>query len=76
MKISELRALDSTDLLDKLEEFREELFKQRLNWHAGSLEDPNTLKRLRHDIARMLTVLRERELAAEIVRLEGEKNDQ
>lgn len=76
MKISELRALESAELVDKLEEFREELFKQRLNWHAGSLEDPNTLKRIRHDIARVLTVLRERELAAEIVRLEGEQHDQ
>ena len=43
---------------------REELFKLRISWQTGSLEDPNQMRVARKDLARMLTVARERELAA------------
>lgn len=75
MKAAELRQMETAELLNALEDKREELFKLRLNWSAGSLENPNQIKIARHEIARMLTVLRERELAAELVQQEEEEKD-
>ncbi len=75
MSTEELRLLESVELLQKLEEKREELFKLRLNWSAGSLENPNQMRQARKEIARMLTVLRERELALELVENEEAKGD-
>jgi large subunit ribosomal protein L29 len=75
MKAAELRQMETAELLNALEDKREELFKLRLNWSAGALENPNQIKIVRHDIARMLTVLRERELAAELVQQEEEEKD-
>ena len=67
MKISEIREMESTALLESIESKREELFRLRLNWHNNTLEDPNQMTTVRKDIARMLTILRERELAASYV---------
>ena len=72
MKVAELREMDTPTLIEKVEGLREELFKLRLQWHANTLENPNTMRVVRKDIARMLTVLRERELAAALI--EGEPN--
>jgi large subunit ribosomal protein L29 len=72
MKIAEIRELDSPALVEQIEAKREELFKLRLNWHNNTLEDPNQMTVVRKDIARMLTVLRERELAASYIG--GESN--
>ncbi len=73
MKITEIRELETQALLDQIEAKREELFKLRISWRTGSLEDPNQMRAVRKDIARMLTVLRERQLAAELV--EGDQGD-
>jgi len=70
MKVAELRELDIQALTEKVEGLREELFRMRLQWHANTLENPNLMRAVRKDIARTLTVLRERELAHELV--EGE----
>ena len=72
MKISEVRELENATLLEQIESKREELFKLRISWQTGSLEDPNQVRAVRKDLARMLTVARERELAAELVG--GEEN--
>jgi large subunit ribosomal protein L29 len=71
MKISEIRELDNAALLETIESKREELFRLRLNWHNNTLEDPNQMTTVRRDIARMLTILRERELAASYIGGEG-----
>lgn len=67
MKISEIREMENTALLEGIESKREELFRLRLNWHNNTLEDSNQMTTVRKDIARMLTILRERELAASFV---------
>jgi large subunit ribosomal protein L29 len=67
MRTAELRQMDTQELVTLLESRREELFKLRLNWHAGSLENPNQMRVVRKDIARLLTILREREIAREIL---------
>lgn len=65
MRASELRELTIEELRLRLRETRRELFNLRQQWYAGSLEDSNRIKAVRRDIARILTVLRERELALE-----------
>jgi large subunit ribosomal protein L29 len=63
MKASELRELSDAELVEKLEEFKEELFNLRFQNVTGQLDNPRRLKQVRHDIARVLTVQRERELS-------------
>ncbi len=65
MRASEIREITSEELATRLQETRRELFNLRQQWYAGSLQDHNRLRAVRKDIARILTVLRERELAAE-----------
>lgn len=70
MKIVDIRELENEQLVDQLEASREELWKLRLAWHANTLENPNAMRLVRKDIARVLTVMRERQLAAELVQEE------
>ncbi len=62
----ELRELTTEELQVRLQQFRREVFNLRQQWYAGSLEDHNRIRAVRKDIARILTILRERELAAEM----------
>jgi large subunit ribosomal protein L29 len=66
MLISEMRALSTSELESKLDDAREELFKLRFQFKTGQLNDYSRLKATRRTIARFMTVLRERELAAEL----------
>ena len=59
---AELRALSADDLADKLREAKEELFNLRFQNATGQLENNARLRTVRRDIARIYTVLREREL--------------
>ncbi len=70
MKAREIRELETPALQEQLESKRQELFNLRIKWSTGSLEDPTQIKKARKDIARILTILRERELAAEQVERE------
>lgn len=65
MHVNEVRNMTSAELRTRLQESRRELFNLRQQWYAGSLQDHNRMRAVRKDIARILTVLRERELAAE-----------
>ncbi len=60
MKASELRELSDTELVEKLGQFKEELFNLRFQMITGQLDNPTRLKQVRHSIARVLTVQRER----------------
>jgi large subunit ribosomal protein L29 len=64
MQASELRNLDVNEIQSKLDSTYQELFNLRFQWSSGQLEDHNRLTALRRDIARLKTILRERELAA------------
>ena len=64
MQASELRTLDVNEITAKIDAAYQELFNLRFQWASGQLEDHNRMTVLRRDIARMKTVLRERELAA------------
>ena len=59
-----LTDLGDTDLIERLSESKEELFNLRFQFATGQLDNPAHLKQVRRDIARMLTELRAREIAA------------
>ena len=65
MTNEELRKLSSADLLKKIEESKEELFNLRFNQAKGNLEKPSRIRELRKLVARIKTVLREREIKEE-----------
>ena len=62
MKINELRELSDEELKNKISECKAELFNLRFSQATGSLEQPSRIKALRQAVARMKTILREREL--------------
>lgn len=62
MKIKELRELSNKDLEGKIIEAKKELFSLRMKQSTGTLEKPHKINELRKDVARMKTILREREL--------------
>jgi large subunit ribosomal protein L29 len=63
VKASELRALDDAKLRAKLSEYKVELFNLRFQKATGKLTNTARPKQVKKDIARILTILRERELA-------------
>lgn len=66
MDVRELRKMSDEQLLDELEDLKEAQFKLRLQASSGQLENENVLRYTRRDIARVKTVMRERQLAAEM----------
>ena len=62
MKIKEITELADKDLREKLEQAEEALKNTKLNHQVSPLENPSLIKGARRDIARMKTVLRQREL--------------
>lgn len=63
MKASELRGMVSAELATKLDESYQELFNLRFQRATGKLTNTARVGQVRKDIARMKTILRERELA-------------
>ena len=63
MKVNEIRELSTEEINKKLVETKEELFNLRFQQATGNLEKPSRIKDLRHTVARLKTVLRERELS-------------
>lgn len=64
MKINEVRDIPTSELQDKLYALKEQLFELRRKKAVGVLEHGEEIARVRKDIARVLMVLRERELQA------------
>ena len=62
MEIKELRKLSNEELVKKIRTTKEELFTKRMQHANGTLEKPVELKVLRRDVAKMKTILKEREL--------------
>jgi large subunit ribosomal protein L29 len=65
-KGAELRDLTDDQLVDRAESAKEELFNLRFQLATGQLDDSSRIKKVRHDIARIATVMREREIEAEL----------
>jgi large subunit ribosomal protein L29 len=65
MKAAEIRALSVQEVQSELETARQNLFNLRFQWATAQIRDHNLIKAARRDVARLETVLRERELAGE-----------
>jgi len=70
MRARELRQYDDEELKTKLKELREELFRLRLQHSTGQLENVKRISAVKKDIARILTILKEREIGKD-----GKKRD-
>jgi len=62
MKAKEMRNLSGSELEQKLAELKEELFNLRFQLATGQLDNPMRIRDVRRDIARVKTIIREREL--------------
>ena len=61
MKVDELRILEADELGIRLRTARRELYELRFKHAVGQLENSSQISKVRHDIARIMTVLRERD---------------
>ena len=61
MEIKEIRNLSTEEIMKKIESNKEELFNLRFSQATGNLEKPSRIRELRKEVARMKTIIRERE---------------
>lgn len=66
MNVKELRKKEEKELLKLLDEKRKELVKHRLDRKVGSLMNGSEITKMRREVARILTVLKEKEVLGEI----------
>ncbi|MBM7550336.1 50S ribosomal protein L29 [Peptoniphilus gorbachii] len=62
MKANEIRKMSSEDLNNKVNELKNELFNLRFRLATGQLDNPSSIKSVKRDIAKVKTIIREREL--------------
>lgn len=72
MKPDDIRKMDPEERLKKLAELRLELIKLRMQSRIGTLSNTARIRNIRRDIARILTIMREEELAQKTVLEEEE----
>jgi large subunit ribosomal protein L29 len=63
MKAEEIREWENSEIQARLEELKQELFRLKFKSATQQLENPRLIHNIRRDIARLNTILRERELA-------------
>jgi large subunit ribosomal protein L29 len=66
MKAEEIREWDNVEIEARLKELEEEQFRLRFRKATMEIENPKMIQNVRRDIARLHTILRERELAGEV----------
>ena len=69
MNAKELRAMSTEDLNKKLGELKEELFNLRFQLAINQLDKPHKITEVKHDIARVMTVLREKNASWEVMKM-------
>jgi large subunit ribosomal protein L29 len=72
MNAQEIREMTDDAILDAIEDQKLAIFNLRFQRATGQLEDTNAIRKIRRDIARLKTILRERHLAAQAVNEEGQ----
>jgi len=75
-KAAELRELPDEELVERIESSKEELFNLRFQLATGQLDNTARLRELRHDVARLATVLREREIERELDAIAAEQAEE
>jgi large subunit ribosomal protein L29 len=71
MQAFEIRTKTTEELREQLDDAYRQLFVMRRDQASGRLADANQLRTVKRDIARIKTILRERELGAELIEIEG-----
>ena len=74
--VQELRDLADEELIERLESDKEELFNLRFQLATGQIDNPMRIKQVRHEIARILTIVREREIENEAAEFAAASNRQ
>ncbi len=73
MKAKELRKLSLEDLLKKEEELRREILNLRFKKQIEGLKDKMAIRKARRDLARVLTIIREKQMEEQKKQMEGQK---
>jgi large subunit ribosomal protein L29 len=60
------------EIVEALDNAKQEMFNLRFQWASGQLEDYTRIRQIKKDIARLLTIQRERELAAQVIQEESD----
>lgn len=68
---TDIRAMTDGEILKAIDDAKQELFNLRFQWESGQLEDYTRIRQLKRDVARYLTIQRERQLAAELIQEEA-----
>jgi len=63
MKVKDIRELSTEEISKKILDMKEELFNLRFQQATGNLEKPSRLRELRKTVAKMKTILKEREMS-------------
>lgn len=69
-KTAEIRQMTDGELHQAIDDAKEELFNLRFQWEIGQLEDYTRVRQVKKQVARLMTIRRERQLAAELVQEE------
>lgn len=71
---ADIRNMSESEIQHALNEAKAEQFNLRFQMEVGQLSNPRRMREVRRDVARYKTVLRERQLAAELVQQEEKRN--
>ena len=69
----EIRRMTDAEIIQGIDDAKKEMFNLRIQWEIGQLEDYTRIRVLKKEVARLKTIQRERELAAELVREESDE---
>jgi large subunit ribosomal protein L29 len=75
-KAAELREMPDDELYARIDGAKEELFNLRFQLATGQLDNTARLRDLRHEVARIATVLREREIQSELEEIEAARREE
>jgi large subunit ribosomal protein L29 len=73
MKAKELRKLSLQDLLKKEEELRRKILSLRFKKQIEGLKDKMAIRKAKRDLARVLTIIREKQMEEQKKQMEGQK---
>jgi large subunit ribosomal protein L29 len=73
-KLQDIRSLEGDELVNRLKQSRRELYELRFKLAVGQLEDSSQILKTRKDIARILTVIRQRELGESVAEAPEERS--
>jgi large subunit ribosomal protein L29 len=71
---AEIRRMTDQEIVGAINDARQEIFNLRLQWTSGQLEDYTRIRQLKKEVARLLTVQRERQLAVAYMREETDND--